>query len=138
WNRDGLNDPSSTSLTVKVSNIAGIPSSAANRSSKNKSEISALSVEDNLEPIAGTNIIPGLRFDYLRESGSNFSPSLNLSQALGVYVKVKACIARPFKAPNLYQTSKGYLLYSKRNGCPNDITSGGCYLVVNKNLDPDI
>ncbi len=79
WNRDELNDPSSTSLTVKDSNIAGIPGSAANRSSKNKSEISALYVEDNIEPMAGTNIIPGLRFDYLSESGSNFSPSLNLS-----------------------------------------------------------
>ncbi|MDI8107107.1 TonB-dependent receptor, partial [Salmonella enterica subsp. enterica serovar Anatum] len=72
-----------TSLTVKDSNIAGIPGSAANRSSKNKSEISALYVEDNIEPMAGTNIIPGLRFDYLSESGSNFSPSLNLSQELG-------------------------------------------------------
>ncbi|OLX29760.1 histidine kinase [Salmonella enterica subsp. enterica serovar Heidelberg] len=138
WNRDELNDPSSTSLTVKDSNIAGISGSAANRSSKNKSEISALYVEDNIEPMAGTNIIPGLRFDYLSESGSNFSPSLNLSQELGEYVKVKAGIARAFKAPNLYQTSEGYLLYSKGNGCPKDITSGGCYLVGNKNLDPEI
>ncbi|EAT8908946.1 TonB-dependent siderophore receptor [Salmonella enterica] len=138
WNRDELNDPSSTSLTVKDNNIAGISGSAANRSSKNKSEISALYVEDNIEPMAGTNIIPGLRFDYLSESGSNFSPSLNLSQALGEYVKVKAGIARAFKAPNLYQTSEGYLLYSKGNGCPKDITSGGCYLVGNKNLDPEI
>ncbi|WP_152414159.1 TonB-dependent receptor, partial [Salmonella enterica] len=72
-----------------------------------------------------------LRFDYLSESGSNFSPSLNLSQELGEYVKVKAGIARAFKAPNLYQTSEGYLLYSKGNGCPKDITSGGCYLVGN-------
>ncbi|MCK8778320.1 TonB-dependent receptor domain-containing protein, partial [Salmonella sp. 14ESS1015] len=32
----------------------------------------------------------------------------------------------------------GYLLYSKGNGCPKDITSGGCYLVGNKNLDPEI
>ncbi|ENZ3217668.1 FepA family TonB-dependent siderophore receptor [Salmonella enterica] len=107
-------------------------------SSKNKSEMSALYVEDNIEPMAGTNIIPGLRFDYLSESGSNFSPSLNLSQELGEYVKVKAGIARAFKAPNLYQTSEGYLLYSKGNGCPKDITSGGCYLVGNKNLDPEI
>lgn len=61
--------------------------------------------------MAGTNIIPGLRFDYLSESGSNFSPSLNLSE-LGEYVKVKAGIARAFKAPNLYQTSEG--IYSIR------------------------
>lgn len=51
---------------------------------------------------------------------------------------MKAGIARAFKAPNLYQTSEGYLLYSKGNGCPKDITSGGCYPVGNKNLDPEI
>lgn len=138
WNRDELDDPSSTGLTVKENNIGGISGSAANRSSKNKSEISALYVEDNIEPVAGSNIIPGLRFDYLSESGGNFSPSLNLSQELGEYVKVKTGIARAFKAPNLYQTSEGYLLFSKGNGCPKDITSGGCYLLGNKNLDPEI
>ncbi|EAS8986483.1 TonB-dependent siderophore receptor [Salmonella enterica] len=140
WNRDALEDPSSTGLTVNDNNIAGISGSAAHRSSKNKSQISALYVEDNIEPMAGTNIIPGLRFDYLSESGSNFSPSLNLSQELGEYVKMKAGIARAFKAPNLYQTSEGYLLYSKGNGCPKDLPSGraGCYLVGNKNLDPEI
>ncbi|SUG46285.1 outer membrane receptor FepA [Salmonella enterica subsp. arizonae] len=72
WNRDALEDPSSTGLTVNDNNIAGISGSAAHRSSKNKSQISALYVEDNIEPMAGTNIIPGLRFDYLSESGSNF------------------------------------------------------------------
>ncbi|MGS9121483.1 TonB-dependent siderophore receptor, partial [Salmonella enterica subsp. enterica serovar Infantis] len=70
-NRDELNDPSSTSQTVKDSTIAGISGSAANRSSKNKSENSALYVEENIEPMAGTNINPGLRFDYLSDSGSN-------------------------------------------------------------------
>lgn len=138
WNRDELDDPSSTGLTVKDNNIAKISGSAANRSSKNKSEISALYVEDNIEPLAGTNVITGLRFDYLSQSGFNFSPSLNLSQELGEYFKVKVGIARAFKAPNLYQTSEGYLLFSKGNGCPKDITSGGCYLVGNKKLDPEI
>ncbi|EAA0562677.1 TonB-dependent siderophore receptor [Salmonella enterica subsp. enterica serovar Lexington] len=138
WNRDELDDPSSMGLTAKENNIGGVSGSAANRSSKNKSEISALYVEDNIEPVAGSNIIPGLRFDYLSKSSGNFSPSLNLSQELGEYVKVKAGIARAFKAPNLYQTSEGYLLFSKGNGCPKDITSGGCYLLGNKNLDPEI
>ncbi|HCD7105975.1 TPA: TonB-dependent receptor, partial [Escherichia coli] len=112
--------------------------SAADRSSKNHSQISALYIEDNIEPVPGTNIIPGLRFDYLSDSGGNFSPSLNLSQELGDYFKVKAGVARTFKAPNLYQSSEGYLLYSKGNGCPKDITSGGCYLIGNKDLDPEI
>ena len=56
---------------------------------KNHSQISALYIEDNIEPVS-TNIIPGLRFDYLSDSGGNFSPSLNLSQELGDYFKVKA------------------------------------------------
>lgn len=138
WNRDKLDDPSSTSLTVNDRDISGISGSAADRSSKNHSQISALYIEDNIEPVPGTNIIPGLRFDYLSDSGGNFSPSLNLSQELGDYFKVKAGVARTFKAPNLYQSSEGYLLYSKGNGCPKDITSGGCYLIGNKDLDPEI
>ena len=44
---------------------AVISGSAADRSSKNHSQISALYIEDNMEPVPGTNIIPGLRFDYL-------------------------------------------------------------------------
>ena len=64
WNRDKLDDPSSTSLTVNDRDISGISGSAADRSSKNHSQISALYIEDNIEPVPGTNIIPGLRFDY--------------------------------------------------------------------------
>ncbi len=42
---------------------------------------------------------------------------------------MKAGIARAFKAPNLYQTSEGYLLYSESGKrLSKDITSGGCYL----------
>ncbi len=53
WNRDELNDPSSTSLTVKDSNIAGIPGSAANRSSKinRKSVRCTLKIISNLWPV---------------------------------------------------------------------------------------
>src|SRR5699024_12075300 len=46
WNRDKLDDPSSTSLTVNDSDISGISGSAADRSSKNHSQISALYIED--------------------------------------------------------------------------------------------
>ncbi|VEA75516.1 outer membrane receptor FepA [Salmonella enterica subsp. arizonae] len=140
WNRDELSDPSSTSLTVKDYNIGGISGSAANRSSKNKSEISALYVEDNIEPMAGTNIIPGLRFDYLSKSGSNFSPSLNLSQVLGEYVKVKAGIARPLRHRTCIRPVRGIYFIRKVMGAPKDLPSGGigCYLVGNKNLDPEI
>lgn len=60
WNRDKLDDPSSTSLTVNDSDISGIYL-LRDRSSKNHSQISALYIEDNIEPVPGTNIIPGLR-----------------------------------------------------------------------------
>lgn len=139
WNRDELNDPVSTNFSASDSSIGGISGSPADRSSKNHSEIGALYIESNIEPIPGTTIIPGLRFDYLNHSDSNLSPSLNVSQELGEYVKIKAGIARTFKAPNLYQSSEGYLLYSKGNGCPKDLTSAkGCYLVGNQGLDPEI
>lgn len=138
WNRDELDDPSSTGFVAPDSSVDGISGSPEERSSKKHSEISALYIEDNIEPVPGTTIIPGLRFDYLNQTGGNLSPSLNLSQALGDYFKVKAGIARTFKAPNLYQSSEGYMLYSKGNGCPKDISRGGCYLLGNKDLDPEI
>jgi hypothetical protein len=34
--------------------------------------------EDNIEAVPGTNLIPGIRFDYHNQFGSNWSPSLNL------------------------------------------------------------
>lgn len=97
WNRDELDDPSSTGLSVNDNNIGGIPGSAADRSSKNHSQISAIYFEDNIEPTPGTNIIPGLRFDYLNESGGNFSPSLNLSQELVITSKLKPGLPEPLK-----------------------------------------
>ncbi len=86
----------------------------------------------------GTNLIPGIRFDYHNQFGSNWSPSLNLSRELGDMVTLKAGIARVFKAPNLYQSSKGYLLSTRGNGCPNTIAEGSCYLLGNPDLDPEI
>lgn len=61
-----------------------------------------------------------------------------MSQELGDMFKLKAGIARVFKAPNLYQSSKGYLLSTRGNGCPNTITTGSCYLLGNPDLDPEI
>lgn len=86
-------------------------------------------------------MIPGLRFDYHDKFGGNYSPSLNIQQELGEMFSVKAGIARAFKAPNLYQSSTGYLLYSRGNGCPFGVdynNGGGCYLAGNDNLNPEI
>ncbi len=139
WNREELDDPASMSATnaagVAINGISGDPSG---RSSKNSAELSALYVEDNIEAIPGTVIIPGLRFDYHSKFGGNFSPSLNVSQDLGEDFKLKAGIARVFKAPNLYQSSEGYLLSTRGNGCPIGIASGSCYLLGNDDLDPEV
>lgn len=138
WEREELNDPASMQSTsaegVVINGVSGDPSA---RSSKNSADISALYLEDNIEALPGTFIIPGLRFDYHNKFGGNWSPSLNLSQALGDYVKLKAGIARAYKAPNLYQSSEGYLLSTRGNGCPNNIASGSCYLTGNDDLKPE-
>lgn len=135
WNREVLNDPAS----MRATNASGVSGSGItdNRSAKNSAEMSAFYLEDNIEPVVGTNLIPGLRIDYHSKFGANYSPSLNASQALGEHFKLKAGIARVFKAPNLYQSSEGYLLKTRGNGCPIGIDSK-CYLMGNDDLDPEI
>jgi ferric enterobactin receptor len=139
WNRDELNDPASMSATdasgVIIDGASGNPSA---RSSKNSATISSLFFEDNIAATDSTEVIPGLRFDYHDKFGANWSPSLNISQGLGDYFTLKAGIARAFKAPNLYQSTEGYLLSTRGNGCPVGLTSGSCYLLGNENLDPEI
>ncbi|MGQ5289378.1 TonB-dependent siderophore receptor [Pectobacterium actinidiae] len=148
WNREQLNDPASTgyrptdrSGNITDPTIGGISAEPSQRSSKNSAELSALYFEDNIEVVPGTKVIPGLRFDYHNKFGGNYSPSLNIQQELGEMFSVKAGIARAFKAPNLYQSSTGYLLYSRGNGCPFGVdynNGGGCYLAGNDNLEPEI
>ncbi|WP_130835754.1 TonB-dependent siderophore receptor [[Erwinia] mediterraneensis] len=139
WNRDELNDPASMLATnasnVVIGDVAGDP---AARSSKNSAELSSLWFEDNIAATDTTEIIPGLRFDYHDNFGANWSPSLNISQGLGEYFTLKAGIARAFKAPNLYQSSEGYLLSTRGNGCPKDVVSGSCYLVGNDDLQAEV
>ncbi len=105
---------------------------------QNSATLTGIYLEDNIEAVPGTNLIPGIRFDYHNQFGSNWSPSLNLSQALGDMFTLKAGIARVFKAPNLYQSSEDYLLSTRGNGCPNTIAEGSCYLLGNPDLDPEI
>lgn len=139
WNREELNDPASMMATnagnIPVGGVSGDP---AARSTKNSAETAALYLEDNIQPWVGTFLIPGLRFDHHNQFGSNWSPSFNFSQDMGEYFKLKAGIARVFKAPNLYQSSEGYLLGTRGNGCPNTISSGSCYLLGNSNLDAEV
>ena len=139
WNRDKLNDPASMLATNASGVIIGDTSGdASGRNSKNSATLSSLYFEDNIAATDTTEIIPGLRFDYHDTFGANWSPSLNISQALGDYFTLKAGIARAFKAPNLYQSTEGYLLSTRGNGCPVGIASGSCYLLGNEDLDPEI
>lgn len=139
WNRDELNDPNSMNGTrapgVSINGVSGDPGS---RNSKNSATLSSLYVEDNIALTDSTEVIPGLRFDYHDTFGANWSPSLNISQGLGDSFTLKAGIARAFKAPNLYQSSEGYLLATRGNGCPVNVARGSCYLLGNENLDPEV
>lgn len=137
WNRDELNDPASMlSASATGVNLPGSSGDPSERSSKNSASLSSLYFEDNIAATDSTEIIPGLRFDYHDEFGANWSPSLNISQGLGEYFTLKAGIARAFKAPNLYQSTPGYLLTTRGNGCPIGLTQ--CYLLGNDNLDPEV
>lgn len=139
WESEKLNDPASMSATSAAdASINGISGNPAGRSSKNSAETTAFYIEDNIEALPGTIIIPGVRLDYHNKFGTNWSPSLNVSQELGEMFTLKAGIARAYKAPNLYQSSEGYLLATRGNGCPISIASGSCYLLGNANLDPEI
>jgi len=138
WSRESLNDPASIEDTdVSGYDIAGVSGDPSNRSPKNDQSLSGIYLEDSITPYQDTTLIPGLRMDYSSRFGTNWSPSLNLSQNLTDHLKLKAGIARMFKAPNLYQSSEGYLLASSGNGCTVGST-GGCYLLGNKDLDPEV
>ncbi len=136
WNRDELNDPASM-LASNASgvNLPGSSGDPSQRSSKNSATISSLFFEDNIAATDTTEVIPGLRFDYHDQFGANWSPSLNVSQGLGDYFTLKAGIARVFKAPNLYQSTPGYLLSTRGNGCPIGLSQ--CYLLGNDDLDAE-
>lgn len=99
----------------------------------------AFYVEDNVQVTDRTVLTPGLRFDDHQTYGDNWSPSLNLSHEITDRLTFKGGIARAYKTPNLYQSNPNYLLYSRGNGC-TAITSGngGCYLVGNESLRPEI
>lgn len=131
YNYQKLNDLTSNDQETKeggtINNIK-----PKNRSGKASSNAYALFVEDNLEVTPTTMLTPALRFDHYSETGSNWSPALNLSQELGDYFTLKLGIARAYKSPNLYQTNSNYVLYSRGQGCHGENRS--CYLIGNDNL----
>jgi ferric enterobactin receptor len=133
WSGQKLNDTSANTVATSYGAIPGVSSSG--RSGDAASHTASLFAEDNIELSPSTLLTPGLRFDKHSQSGSNWSPSLNLTQLLGDRLTLKAGVARAYKTPNLYQSNPNYLLYSSGNGCAvvaNGTT--GCYLQGNANL----
>lgn len=141
-----LDDPTSNSQSLtdtipgkpprKVVNIfSGV---SEHRSGKTSQRNWAAYVEDNISLTDKTHLIPAIRFDHNSASGSNWSPALNFSHQIGENWLVKGGIARAYKAPNLYQASSDFLLYTRGQGCPlNAPDSVSCFYMGNSNLKPE-
>ena len=133
WVEDEFNDPANT---TQKDNSGWIDLPKDRASMENK--IVSAYLEDNLQIAESTNLVLGLRFDDHDKSGSNWSPSLNLTHKLGDFWTLKGGIAKAYKAPNMYQSADGYLLYTSGNGCPiQDIKLSKCYLMGNSDLKPE-
>ena len=144
-----LDDPTSNSQSLtdtipggpgrkprKVVNIfSGV---SEHRSGKTSQRNWAAYVEDNISLTDKTHLIPAIRFDHNSASGSNWSPALNFSHQIGENWLVKGGVARAYKAPNLYQASSDFVLYTRGQGCPlNAPGSVSCFYMGNANLKPE-
>ena len=135
WNRQELDDPSTMDRAIGST----LPNSAAGaRPTDMDATIMAVYAEDNIELTRDWYLTPGLRLDHHDQFGANWSPSLNTSYKITDDITLKGGIARAFKAPNLYQSNPNYLYRSNGNGCAPSLSSNGCYVLGNDNLDPEI
>jgi ferric enterobactin receptor len=135
WNKQKLDDPSTLDRAIGTT----LPNSAAGaRSSEMDATITALFLEDNIELSPKWFLTPGVRLDHHDQFGANWSPSLNTTYKLTDDLTLKGGIARAFKAPNLYQSNPNYLYRSNGNGCAPSLSSSGCYVLGNADLDPEI
>lgn len=136
WVREVLNDPNSSTVPDRFGTIPGFD--ADGRSDSASARIFSVFVEDNISVTEDLLLTPGLRFDRHSEAGNNWSPALNLTYVLTDAWSLKGGIARAYKAPNLYQSNPGYLLFSSGNGC-RVVSNGtnGCYLIGNEDLDAE-
>ncbi|ARU92539.1 TonB-dependent siderophore receptor [Tatumella citrea] len=135
WNQQKMKDGVSTSQSLTGTNTGGAidGTSTGTRDPYSSAQIFSLFAEDNMDITDSTVLTPALRFDHHSITGTNWSPSLNLSQSLTDKITLKMGIARAYKAPNLYQTDPNYILYSKGQGCYGS-SATGCYLMGNDNL----
>lgn len=110
-----MKDPvSNTQTTTEAGSIGSLSSDG--RSDKTSARLASAFIEDNIQLTPSTVLTPALRLDHHSTAGTNWSPSLNLSQELGEDYTLKLGIARAYKAPNLYQTNPNYILYSRGQG----------------------
>ena len=131
YNHQKMKDPTSNTQTItEGGSIPWIKNK--DRSENASANLWGVFVEDNIELTQTTMLTPTIRYNHQSESGSNWSPGLNLFQEIGDYFSLKLGIARAYKAPNLYQTNPNYLLYSRGQGCYG--AGGSCYLIGNKKL----
>ncbi len=135
WVRQDLEDHSSDLASRNLPN-SKMPKVPFAYSPKAHASIYSLFAEDNLYIGERWTVTPGLRFDHHSLQGNNWSPALNLSYMVNEQWTVKAGIARAYKAPNLYQSNSGYLLYSAGNGCWGNApgSDNGCFLLGNSDL----
>ncbi len=130
WVEQKMHDPSSNNQSTSEGGSIGTISDS-NRSKDISARIASVFVEDNIEVTESTMLTPALRLDHHNIVGTNWSPSLNLSQQLGDDFTLKMGIARAYKAPNLYQMNPNYLLFSRGNGC---YAGGPCYLMGSEDI----
>ncbi|CAB1215791.1 TonB-dependent siderophore receptor [Acinetobacter bouvetii] len=135
WVEDEFKDDANTTVGSSGS-TAGLDAIAPTDRSSMSSRIASIYAEDNFKLTDTTDLVLGVRFDDHDKSGSNWSPSLNITQKLGDYFTVKGGVAKAYKAPNLYQNAEGYLLTTNGNGCPATIASR-CLLQGNADLNPE-
>lgn len=135
WNQQKMKDGTSTGQALTGTNTGGAISGVGTgtRSPYSQAQIFSMFAEDNMDITDSTVLTPAIRFDHHSIVGTNWSPSLNLTQQLTNEWTLKMGIARAYKAPNLYQTNPNYILYSKGQGCYGS-SSTGCYLQGNSDL----
>lgn len=136
WVGQKLND---TASNLSARNISGgkMPVVPFEYKSKAKADIYSIFAEDNMVLGESFTLTPGLRFDHHSIQGNNWSPSLNATYYINNEWSLKGGIARAYKAPNLYQSNDGYILYSAGNGCWGNTGVGvesGCFLIGNSDL----
>lgn len=136
WLHESLEDPSGLRQTYSSGSIGNTGQN--DRDPKTDQDSYAFFIENNIEASDRITLTPGVRLDHSSEFGSNWSPSLNGSYDATDSLRLRAGIARAYKAPNLYQSNPNYLLYSMGNGClQSETNSQGCYLVGNEDLSPE-